>query len=411
MAHILCVTDGMTSVVYSVLELARRLSADGHDVTFAGASERRELVERLGLEFCQLETRELALELGDLAPDLVLVDGEMHEHIVVSIGSGLRTALLNTFCSIWRRPGLPPPHTLVRPGVGWRGSRVGIWLYWTVLRWRKRLRTARLRWRHRGNDRISQLHRLARQHGFDLRAEADAGQWLIPFTYRNLPTLSLHALEFDFPHEPPEHVRYVGPMVLRDRGDESPDETARLDAVLRQNAEQGRKLIFAGFGSTFTARSDLVQRLAAAAKGMPWDLVVSLGRNKPSDLVELPENVYAFRWLPQLRVLERADIAIVHGGINTIDECVLHGVPMLAYCGFETDMAGNTARVIHHGLGVAGGPADGPEEIRGHVERLLTESSFRDAVGHFRRQYQAYERARVAERAVAELLDNQEGGT
>lgn len=395
----------MTSVVYAVLELARRLSKGGHDVTFAGSPQRRELAVRPGLAFLELDAQktgsmdDFAQTLRQLRPDLLLVDGEMHEHIVVSAGSGMRTVLLNTFCSIWRRPGLPPPHTLIRPGVAWRGSRAGIWLHWTALRWRKRLRAA-------GSHRLSRLHRLARQYGFDLDAEADADQWLIPFTYRSLPVLCLHALEFDFPHDPPAHVRYVGPMVLRDRGDERADEAARLDALLRNDTEPERKLIYATFGSAFTAQGDLVQRLSQAAKDQPWQLVVSLGGTEDADLDELPGNVHAFRWLPQLRVLERADIAIVHGGINTIDECVLHGVPMLVYCGFETDMAGNTARVVHHGLGVAGKPADGPEEIRGHVERLLGEPSFRDAVGQFRQQYQAYERDRVAEHAVAELVAN-----
>lgn len=409
MARILCLSDGMTSVVYTVLELARRLAADGHVVTFAGTPERRELAERLALGFLELSGSDsqamagFAQVLRDLTPDLVLIDGEMHEHIVVSAGSGVRTVLLNTFCSIWRRPGLPPPHTLIRPGVGWRGSRLGLWLHWTVLRWRKRLRSA-------GRNRISRLRRLAKEYDFNLDAEADASQWLIPFTYRNLPALSLHALEFDFPHEPPEHVRYVGPMVLRDRGVEPTDESERLDALLRQRGT-GRKLIYAAFGSTFTAGPDLVRRLAKAAEEKPWDVVVSLGGTDPSPFGDLPSNVQVFRWVPQLRVLEHADVAVTHGGINTIDECVLHGVPMLVYCGFETDMAGNTARVVHHGLGLAGDPSDGAPEIRGHVERLLSEPGFRGTIEQFRQHYQAYERDRVAEQAVAELLAEKVPGT
>ena len=60
---------------------------------------------------------------------------------------------------------------------------------------------------------------LAQEAGLDLRRETDAGQWLIPFTFHRLPVLSLHALEFEFPHRPAGGVQYVGPMVLESRND------------------------------------------------------------------------------------------------------------------------------------------------------------------------------------------------
>ncbi|MEL7060956.1 MAG: nucleotide disphospho-sugar-binding domain-containing protein, partial [Acidobacteriota bacterium] len=357
-----------------------------------------------------------AAQLRRLDPQLVLIDGEMHECVIVSAGAGRRTAVLNSFCSIWRRPGLPPPHTLIRPSVGWRGSRLGMALHWSVLRWRKRRRALKQWLQHVGCDRRSRLRALADRHRVDLRAAADAGQWLIPWTYRSLPALSLHAREFDFPHEPPAHVHYFGPMVLRCRNDGSTGDEADADSprpvdgvqlgdVLKRARTDNRALVYAAFGSTFTASSGIVAQLVAAARDERWSLVLSLGGGDPADLGLLPANVHAFRWLPQLEVLRCADVAIIHGGINTIDECVLSGVPMLVYCGFETDMAGNTARVVYHGLGIAGDPRrDGPLEVRRHLERLLTERRFRDAVARFRPLVERLERDRVAERTVAALL-------
>ncbi|MCG8456187.1 MAG: hypothetical protein MI919_07885 [Holophagales bacterium] len=261
-----------------------------------------------------------------------------------------------------------------------------------------------------GCDRQSVLLALAREHGVDLGPEIDAGQWLIPFTYRRLPVLHLHALELEFPHEPPEQVTYVGPMVLRTRKDRpmGAGDRARLSRVLghvRENSE--RRLLYAGFGSAFTAAGDLVERLVRVVAERPeWHLVLSLGgRAATSELGPLPERVHAFPWLPQLRVLRHAHAAITHGGINTIDECVLHGVPMLVYCGGETDMAGNTARVVHHGLGLAGDPRrDRTEDIARRVERLLEEPAFRQRVGEMRRRFLIYRRQRVAEGAVDRLL-------
>ena len=444
-ATILCVTCGLPSVRYAAVELARRLAAAGHRVVFAGDAEARELVEHQRLEFLPLESsrypaflradagraalarlldlrrrRELATDAlavdgfvraaRELAPDLVLINGEMHEQIIAAAGAGLRLALLNSFVSIWRRPGLPPPHCPARPGVGWWGSAAGMRLLWLALRLRKRLRTGWQRLRHVGCDRLAILRSLARRVGFDLRRETDSGQWLIPFTYRRLPVLSLHALELELPHRPPERVRYVGPMVLEARVDRPMPaaEEARLEAVLARCRRAGgeRWLVYAGFGSVFSADLGLLRRLAEAAVGRPdWELVISLsGRFSATDLGPLPDRVHVFSWLPQLEVLRHADVAVNHGGIGTIDECVQSGVPALVYCGGETDMAGTTARVVHHGIGIAGDPADDAAAIRRRIDRLLGEPGFRERVLGLKARYAAYDERRVAERAVEDLL-------
>ena len=444
-ARILCVVSGLPSVLYPSLELARRLAAAGHRVTFASRAEARPLVEHYGLDFFALEPsgheafqaadagplpvrllrlrqrREQAREamavggfaraLRERAPDLVLVNGEMHEHVITALGAGARVALLNSFVSIWRQPGLPPPHALVLPGVGWKGSRAGIRLLWLALELRKKARALVLSARAAGCDRVSILRLMAREAGLDLRRETDDTQWLIPFTWDRLPVLSLHALEFELPHRPPERVRYVGPMVLDSRperpmGDE---DRARLRAVLdrRRRAGGKRKLVYAAFGSTFTAEPSLLRRLAEAVAREPdWELVVSLSdRVSPAEISPLPERVHAFPWLPQPEVLRHADVAVTHGGIGTIDECVTRGVPSLVYCGFETDMGGTTARVVHHGIGIVGDRRrDDPGAIRAHIGRLLLDARFAESVERLRACYASYVERREAERAVESLL-------
>jgi UDP:flavonoid glycosyltransferase YjiC (YdhE family) len=320
-------------------------------------------------------------------------------------------ALLNTFASIWRRPGLPPPHHLVRPGFGWKGTRPGMWMLWIELRLRKRQKAALHRLRRIGCDRVSILRHLAREADFDLRRETDDSQWLIPFTYRQIPVLSLHAFEFEFPHSPPDRVQYVGPMVLESRNDRPmPEEDeGDLQAILdwRRRGEGRCKLVYVGFGSVFSSDLDLLRRLVGAAQLRPdWKLIISLSDRVNRDAIgRLPQGVHAFSWAPQLSVLKHADACVTHGGINTIDECVLSEVPLLVYCGLETDMAGNTSRVLHHGIGIAGDRArDSSEAITGHLERLMGEPTFDQNLQRLRRDYEAYVENRVAERAVESLL-------
>jgi UDP:flavonoid glycosyltransferase YjiC (YdhE family) len=452
MANILTVTRGLPSLLYQSVELARRLAAAGHRLTFAGDPDARELVEHHGLAFRCLEPsrdeqflegdaatpplrrivdvrrrRELArasLGVGafarglcDQRPDLTLINGEMHGHIIAASAAGGRVALLNTFVSIWRQPGLPPPHTLARPGRGWTGTRGGASLLWLALRLRKRYRVWSERVRRIGCDRVSVLRDLAGAVGFAFDQDTDDSQWLIPFTYRRLPVLSLHALEFEFTQTSPAHVRFVGPMVLESRivRPETAAERDRLDAILARRREAGgdRRLIYAGFGSVLSTDLAFLRRLLGIVEQRPgWELVVSLShRVAPSDLGPLPARVHTFPWVPQVHVLRHADVAVTHGGVNTIDECVLSGVPALVYCGWETDMAGTTARVVHHGIGIAGDrQRDATADIRAHVDRLLVEPGFRERVRRLQGLYAAYAENRVAERAIDALLERSMNG-
>lgn len=442
MAHLLIVTRGLPSLVYPAIELARRLAAAGHRVTFAGEDSARALASGHGLDFLALEADQheaflrkdrrstamarwserrvrqararAALAIDGFAnalrrdrPDLVLINGEMHAHILTAAALGVPLALLNSFVSIWRAPRLPPPHHTARPGSGWKGTAIGMSALWLNLRLRKIGRRWRDHLRDAGCDRVSTLRRLAREVG--LEQELDTGSWLIPFTYRRYAALSLHALEFEFPHRPPPHVHYVGPMILRSRQDQalSGADRLRLEALLTGRADRSRTLIYAGFGSVLSTDLAFLRRLTRIVQHRPsWDLVLSLsGRISADALGPVPARVHVFPWVPQVEVLARADLAICHGGISTIDECVASGVPVLVYCGGETDMAGTTSRVVYHGLGIAGDRRrDTAPVICARVDRLLTESGYRSRVRRFQRTYAAYVENRVAERAVKRLL-------
>lgn len=446
MARLLCVTSGLSGLLYTSAELARRLAAAGHEVVYASVEPARATIEGLGLRFEALPedrraevraadatrglvtrwseralrrealaeacgARAFARRVAELAPDLLLLDAELHELRIAASATGVPVALLNTFVATWRSPGLPPPHHLVTPGVGLAGSPLGLAALWLRLDARKRQRLWRNRLRDAGADRVAVLGLLAREVGFDLARETDTRQWPMPFTYRDQPVLCLHARELEFPHEPPQHVRFLGPLLLEERPDAriTPQVRARLDALYAARAASSgaRKLVYAGFGSFFSTDTAFLGRLLEAVGQRPdWDVVLSLGgKLEVGALGPLPANVTALPWVPQLEVLRHADVAVTHGAINTLDECVANGVPTLNYCGFATDMPGTTARAAYHGLGITGDrERDDAATIRSSIERLLAEPGFRERVAAIRERFEAYGRGGVAVREVEALL-------
>jgi len=451
MGRILLVSDGPRGVRFSVLELARRLRVAGHETHFAGPAADRALAEHHELQFHALPPSQLEAfrrkdrQQGRLSrwkkraqrlaqaraaskvdtfkpllslidPDLVLLDAEMQEHIIITAAGDWPLVLLNSFASVWRQAGSPPPHTQVRPGHGWSGKAAMIDLRWRRYLLEKRAQAFRRRLRDAGCDRISLLKTLADDLGFDLDGEADDGQWLKPFTFPSRPALSLHAQAFELSQSPIDRVTFVGPMCLAERLDPPMprDEQSTLDDILtRHQASMPKtKLLYAGFGSYFTANHRWLQALFRAIEKRPgWELLLSLGGvSDRASLGALPDRVHAFSWLPQLQLLEQAELAIVHGGIATIDECVLAGLPMLVCPGRATDMPGNTARVLHHGLGLAADPQrDGPADILIALDRLFDDRGFSERVAAMGKRYRRYVTDRVAETAVENLLRSATG--
>lgn len=446
MPHVVCITSELAGLRFAGCEVLRRLEKAGHQVTFAGPDEIGPVVEAQGIDFVPLQSptleefykedrklgkwsrikslgtrRRQAFEasgvdhfeavMADLKPDLVLIDIELHSYIISACGRGYPVALLVQWMSIWKRPGLPMLHRDHIPGQGLKGSRLGmelVWLGFRLWKWRRR-------WREKinevGVDPVSLLRAQAKQVGFPFRKETDFNQWLIPQTYRNLPNLSLRAFEFEFPHERFPNAHYVGPMVNPERREAELD--ASLEAKLkqlvarRQEGVGNRRLIFCGLSSHFASDSTFVSRLLDALRERPdWDLILSLGGKQSADeLGQLPVNVHPFSWVPMLRVLKQVDAAVVHGGINTVDECILMGVPMLVYDAGYLDMPGTTARVVYHELGVAGDrKKDDPATIAKNLERVLDDPVIRENVTRMQESYLGYARDRRLENLIEELL-------
>lgn len=418
MAHIACITNGLTGLLLASFEMVRRLRAAGHQITYLAPASARDAAIREGLSFEELPDLEVdaetamagfAARLKALSFDLVLIDTELPEAVLSAQAAGLKTVLLNTWMSIWKHPNLPPLHRSIKPGVGFHGTSLGMQLAWLRhLMTRRLMDAARALW-HGRRYRVAAMRAYAERIGFPHRREFDFDNWLLPFSFRTMPILVLHAHEFEFPHKPRQHVHYAGPMVNPERREipSNPDDQAKIKAVLARRSCGQSRLVFGGFGSFFSAENTLIQKITKAFAGRPdWELVVPLGnRSGAIDQHTLPANVHVVSWAPQLLLLSHADAAIVHGGINTIDECVHFGTPMLAYSGEVTDMPGNIARIVHHGLGVEGNAElDSPGTIAERLDCLMTNQHMLSKLTMHRAAAERYVKERILEKTIEAFL-------
>lgn len=443
MAHIVLIVTGIPGKLNNTFEVARLLESAGHQITYVSADDLAAEVKAQGFSYASVvpdkqvystaartyrERRRRAIEslgidkfrrvIRNLAPDLLLFDIELHAYIIASFPLPTPKALLCPFFSIWKHKRVPPLHYYLVPGEGWRGHWLNIERAWWQYRLKRWLQIEKQRLRSLGVDNLAIHRHLARESGFPFRDEALLYHWLKPFTYRTLPVLNMTARELELPHQPRSDVYYVGTLVRTDRKETRVDPEVEdvLEQIFsrRASSHSKRTLVYCAFATYRRAHENsdrqIIRRLIGVAKDHPeWDLVLGLGGVvSPDELGEMPSNLYAFRWAPQLKVLREADCALIQGGLNGVNECVHFGVPMVVYPGRVNDQKGNAARVVYHGLGVAVAERQmNTELLGGCIEEVVRNPLYRSKVMQMRERIQHYERDNRVAQVVDSLLSSQ----
>jgi MGT family glycosyltransferase len=175
-----------------------------------------------------------------------------------------------------------------------------------------------------------------------------------------------------------------------------PERTAQLpphaflgSAVRRQgvpadvgrwmDADPARPIVYVSFGSFLSVRADVLARVVAALKHLPVRVALAVGSADRDLLGELPENWLVREFLPQVSLLERAALAVTHGGNNSVTESLLFGVPMLVLP-FSTDQFTGAAAIEKAGLGRVLDPnAASADQLRLAAQALLQGETARRA--------------------------------
>lgn len=88
----------------------------------------------------------------------------------------------------------------------------------------------------------------------------------------------------------------------------------------------GRRLVLASLGTHNAEAGARFYRALVEAVGPGTQLVVVA---PPGVVGEVPGNVLVQVTVPQLDLMARVDAVVTHGGINTVNEALMHGVPLV----------------------------------------------------------------------------------
>ncbi|MFE5911793.1 macrolide-inactivating glycosyltransferase [Streptomyces wedmorensis] len=127
---------------------------------------------------------------------------------------------------------------------------------------------------------------------------------------------------------------------------------ARTDQGEWRRPAGAGKVLLVSLGSSFTKQPGFYRDCVEAFGGLPgWHVVLQIGKFvDPAELGDLPANVEAHAWVPQLAVLREADAFITHAGAGGSQEGLATATPMVAVPQ-AVDQFGNAAML--ESLGVA----------------------------------------------------------
>jgi MGT family glycosyltransferase len=134
-------------------------------------------------------------------------------------------------------------------------------------------------------------------------------------------------------------------------------------------------LVYLSLGSLGSADVGLMRSLIASLADSPYRVIVSEGPQH--DQLELAPNMVGEEFLPQTSILPQVDLAITHGGNNTVTECLYFGKPMVVLPLFW-DQYDNAQRIDETGFGARLDTyTHAPAELHAAIERLLGDGALR----------------------------------
>ncbi|QHV47063.1 glycosyl transferase [Bacillus cereus] len=160
---------------------------------------------------------------------------------------------------------------------------------------------------------------------------------------------------------------------------------------------KNEKVIFISMGTVFNEQPALYEKCFEAFKDVDATVVLVVGKKiNISQFENIPKNFKLYNYVPQLEVLQHADVFVKHGGMNSSSEALYYGVPLVVIP-VTGDQPFVAKRLTEVGAGIRLNRNELTSELlRETVKKVMDDVTFKEnsrKVGESLRNAGGYQRA------------------
>lgn len=164
-------------------------------------------------------------------------------------------------------------------------------------------------------------------------------------------------------------------------------------------------IIYISLGTLLNTSVKFFRKCLDAFRNQPVSVVMSIGNVvKMEQLGKIPDNFFVYPFVPQLEILKKASLFITHGGMNSVNEALYYGTPMLVIpVGNDQPTVARRIETLHLGKYMKQKDIDA-DSLRLSAMEILNNNSYKDTLREFQIKSQsAGGNMEIARQILAEL--------
>lgn len=155
---------------------------------------------------------------------------------------------------------------------------------------------------------------------------------------------------------------FVGPSVANIETEEPKDE---------------RRMVYISLGTILNKNNKFYQNCIKALREGNVKVIMSVGEKTDiSDLGKIPNNFQIKHKVDQIKVLKNSDVFLTHCGMNSVNESLYYGVPMVLFPQHsEQGLVAKRTAELGAGLMLKGNK---PNHIKAAIEQILNDDTYKE---------------------------------
>jgi len=183
---------------------------------------------------------------------------------------------------------------------------------------------------------------------------------------------------------------FVGPSVSNMETEESRDE---------------RRTVYISLGTILNKNNKFYENCIKALKECNVNVIMSVGeKTNISDLGEIPNNFQIKHKVDQIKVLKKSDVFLTHCGMNSVNESLYYGVPMVLFPQHsEQGLVAERTAELGAGLMLKGNK---PNHIKNAIEQILNDDTYKENANKISTSFKIAGGAKKAADTILMVINN-----